>query len=207
MEAAVGNGGVSGPLALFAYGSLVSAPSAEATLGRPVDHPVPVQLAGWRRRWSQVRDNRATEKTFAEASTGAVPTHCLGLNVEPVPDDGGLGPNGVLIKASAIELDRLDAREIRYNRVDVTDAVRPATTSLGFERVISFAAKPENFAPTPPPGAVILAPYLRAVEAGFSALGADHLDRFRKTTGPAPVDVIEAVLVRDEIPPGNPRDW
>jgi hypothetical protein len=86
--------------------------------------------------------------------------------------------------------------------VDVTDAV-----SSGFERVVTFEAKPENFAPTPPPGAVILAPYLRAVEAGFSALGTDQLECFSETTGPVPVEVIEAVLVRDEIPPGNPRDW
>src|SRR5213078_4237718 len=93
-------------------------------------------------------------------------------------------------------------REIRYGRVEVTDAV-----ASGFERVVTFAAKPENFAPTPPAGAVVLAPYLRAVEAGFSALGPDQLELFRETTGPVPVEVIDAVLVRDEIPPGNPRDW
>jgi hypothetical protein len=152
-----------------------------------------------------VRDNRATEKTFAHAETGAVPTHCLGLNIEP--DGGDPGPNGILIELSEAELDRLDAREIRYRRADVTEAVRTGDESLGFERVITFAAKPENFAPTPPTGAVILAPYLRAVEAGFSALGRDQLELFRETTGPIPVEVIEAVLVRDEIPPGNPREW
>jgi len=64
-----------------------------------------------------------------------------------------------------------------------------------------------NLAPTPPPGAVILAPYLRAVEAAFGTLGSDQLDLFNRTTGPPPVEVIEAVLVRDEIPAGNPRDW
>lgn len=180
----------------------MSVPSAEATLGRPVDLAGTVRLDGWRRRWSQVRDNRATEKTFAHAETGTVPPHCLGLNIEP--DGAGEGPNGALIEVSEAELERLDSREIRYLRVDVTDAV-PAT--LGFERVVSFAAKPQNFAPTPPAGAVILAPYLRAVEAGFSSLGPDQLELFRETTGPAPVEVIEAVLVRDEIPPGNPRAW
>jgi cation transport regulator ChaC len=201
----VGTGGVSARVALFAYGSLVSVPSAETTLGRPVDHAGIVRLTGWRRRWSQVRDNRATEKSFADAETGAAPTHCLGLNIEP--DSADPGPNGVLIGLSEAELDRLDAREIRYRRVDVTEAVRTGDESLAFERVVSFAAKPENFAPTPPPGAVILAPYLRAVEAGFSALGPDQLELFRETTGPTPVEVIEAVLVRDEIPPGNPREW
>ncbi len=79
--------------------------------------------------------------------------------------------------------------------------------ATGFDRIVTFTAKPENFAPTPPPGAVILAPYLRAVEAAFGTIGADQLDVFHRTTDPTPVEVIEAVLVRDEIPPGNPRDW
>jgi cation transport regulator ChaC len=203
MEAAVGSGFVS--IALFAYGSLVSVPSAERTLGRPVKHAGIVRLSGWRRRWSQVRDNRATEKTFADASTGAVPSHCMGLNIEPRVS--GPGPNGVLIEVSEAELDRLDAREIRYRRVDLTDAVRSGDAATAFERVVSFMAKPENFAPTPPLGAVVLAPYLHAVESGFSAIGQDQLEVFRETTGPVPVDVIDAVLVRDEIPAGNPRDW
>lgn len=189
-------------IALFAYGSLVSIPSAERTLGRPMGRVEPVRLAGWRRRWSQVRDNRAVEKTFAHAKTGAVPTHCLGLNIEP--EDGVPGPNGLLIEITETELERLDLREIRYRRVEVTDAI-PSDSRFG--RVFSFTAKPENFAPTPPPGAVVLAPYLRAVEAAFGALGEDQLELYRETTGEVPVDVIEATLVRDEIPPGNPRDW
>jgi cation transport regulator ChaC len=197
----VGRGQVSGSLALFAYGSLVSGPSAERTLGRPVESTALARLAGWRRRWSQVRDNPATEKTFAHAETGTVPAHCLGLNIER--DDGGAGPNGALIEVSEAELERLDLREIRYRRVDVTDTIG----STAFERVVTFTARSENFAPAPPPGAVILAPYLRAVEAAFAALGDDQLELFRETTGEVPVEVIEAVLARDEIPPGNPRDW
>jgi hypothetical protein len=152
-----------------------------------------------------MRDNRATEKTFADADTRLVPAHCLGLNIER--DTRGAGPNGVLIQVTEAELDRLDLREIRYQRVDVTDGVRPAAAASGFQRVLSFAAKPENFAPTPPAGAVILAPYLRALETAFGSIGADQLELFRETTAPVPVEVIEAVLVRDEIPRGNPREW
>ena len=187
----MGRGVVSERVGLFAYASLVSIPSAEVTLGRSVRHAGVVRLAGWRRRWSQVRDNRAVEKTFADAATGAVPPHCMGLNVEE--DTASDGPNGVLIAVSEAELERLDAREVRYRRVDVTEAVRPA--------------RPENFAPTPPPGAVVLAPYVRAVVGAFGALGADQLELFRETTPSVPVAVIEAVLVRDEIPLGNPRAW
>jgi hypothetical protein len=187
-------------LALFAYGSLVSPSSAERTLGRPIEHAELARLAGWRRRWSQIRDNLATEKTFAHAKSGVVPPHCVGLNLERDPE--APGPNGVLLEVSDAELERLAIREIRYDRIDVT-----GDSGMGFDRVVTFTAKPENFAPTPPPGAVILAPYLRAVEGAFGTLGADQLDLFRETTGPTPVEVIESVLVHDEIPHGNPRDW
>ena len=195
---------MSNRIALFAYGSLVSAASAARTLGRPVEDVALARLAGWRRRWSQVRNNLATEKTFAHAETGLVPPHCVGLNLEP--DPGGAGPNGVLLALTDPELERLAVREIRYPGIDVTSAAR-GEAATAFDRVVTFTAKPENFALTPPPGAVILAAYERAVEAAFGTLGADQLDLFRETTGPTPVEVIEAVLLRDEIPDGNPRDW
>jgi hypothetical protein len=201
----VGRGFVSDRIALFTYGSLVSRASAAQTLGRPVEHAAIIRLPGWRRRWSQVRDNRAMEKTFAHAESGAVPPHCLGLNLEP--DSAGAGPNGALIEISRAELDRLATREIRYDQIDVSEAIGDEDAAGVFSRVVSFTAKPENFAPTPPAGAVILAPYVRAVEAAFGSVGAGELDLFRETTGPPPVEIIEAVLVHDEIPPGNPRHW
>ena len=49
--------------------------------------------------------------------------------------------------------------------------------------------------------------YLEQVEAAFAALGDDQLRLYRETTGPPPVEVVDSVLVRDRIPPGNPREW
>ena len=49
--------------------------------------------------------------------------------------------------------------------------------------------------------------YLRTVEAAFAALGPEQLDLFRATTVAPPVEVVDATLVRDEIPEGNPRAW
>jgi hypothetical protein len=194
---------VSPRLALFAYGSLVSLASAERTLGRRVTDVHPVRLPGWRRRWSQVRDNRRCEKTFARPD-GSTPAYCLGLNLEP--DAKAPEPNGALYEVTASELDRLAVREMRYDRVDVTEAIGPQARA-GFERVYTFTAKPENFAPSPPTGAVILATYALAVEEAFRALGPTELEAFRQSTEPYPVDVVEATLVRDRIPHGNPRNW
>ena len=73
--------------------------------------------------------------------------------------------------------------------------------------MFTYTAKPENFAPHPPPRSVVLASYLRACEAAFEELGPDELVAFARTTEPAPVPVVEARLVRDEIPEGNPRAW
>jgi hypothetical protein len=189
-------------VALFGYGSLANPASASQTLARPVEDMIPVRLEGWRRRWSTTRDNLRSEKTFARVGDGTIPPWTLGLNIEPAPGDGG--PNGVLIEASAAELDRLDLREMRYDRIEVTAAIEPAGD---FTAVFAWTAKPPHFSPTPRQGAVILRTYLEAVEGAFAALGPAALESFRATTGPPPVEVIDATLVRDEIPPGNPRLW
>ncbi len=195
---------MSGSIAVFAYGSLVAPASAEMTLGRPATDAVPARLDGWRRRFSQARDNGAAEKTFATPG-GDVPPFVLGLNVEPA-SAGEEGPNGVLLPVSEDELARLDVREVRYDRVDVTAAVAGGGQGA-FAQVVVYVAKPANHAPDPPPGAVILASYASAVESAFAALGSEAVERYRRTTLPYPAPLVEGLLIRDEIPPGNPRDW
>ncbi len=193
-------------LAVFGYGSLVSRDSVAETLGHHAGPPVPARLAGWRRRWSLVRDNARAEKGF-EPIAGEAFDFCLGLNLERAPGSGeGDWPNGALIELTEAELDRLDLRELRYDRVDVTDAVRSAGPP-GFDKVFTYTAKARNFAAEPPPRSVVLGSYLRACEAAFEELGPDELVTFARTTEPAPVAVVEARLIRDAIPEGNPRGW
>jgi cation transport regulator ChaC len=187
-------------LAIFGYGSLVSRTSAEQTLGREVPPPVPALLDGWVRRWSLVRDNLRSEKTFS-LHDGTLPAFFCGLTLEP---RSGAPPNGGLVEVSEAELVRLDLRELRYDRVEVTDAVEPATD---FDRVFAYVAKPGHHRPELPPGTVLAASYLREIERGFAALGTGELDRFHRTTGECPAPVVEVILVRDEIPAGNPRQW
>ena len=193
-------------LAVFAYGSLVSPASASLTLGREVGSGTPARLPGWARRWTLVRDNLAAEKTFAVARDGSLPGFCLGLNLEQAPGDEG--PNGALLELEEAELERLDLREMRYRRFDVTSDVRPASGRRHpFDTVFAYRARPEHHRATPPPRTILISSYLRAVESAFDSLGPGELELFRLTTGPPPVDVVDAELVRDEIPPGNPRAW
>ena len=191
-------------IAVFAYASLVDPESASMTLGREVPKPRPARLAGWRRRWSQARDNLREEKTFAIEPGGRLPPWVLGLNIEPAEGAEAEGPNGALLELSEAELERLDLREIRYRRVDVTAAVSGAD---GFDLVVAYRARANHFAPEAPPGAVILARYAHAVELAFDALGEGERETYLRTTGSPPVDLVEGKLVRDRIPPGNPRAW
>lgn len=195
-----------GSVAVFAYGSLVDAASASLTLGREVAEVWPARLPGRRRRFSQARDNRTCEKTFADASTGASPEWILGLNLEPC-DDGERAPNGGLIEVSAAELERLDLREVRYDRLEVGADLLSEPGAPAFESVIAYIAKPHHLAVEPPAGAVILRSYALAVERAFGRFGPAQLEHYRRTTLPYPVELIEGRLLRDEIPEGNPREW
>ena len=186
-------------LALFAYGSLVAATSASETLGRQVE-PRPASLRGWRRSWTLARDNRACEKTFSRLD-GSIPGVVLALNLEPVT---GAEVHGALLDVDEAELARLDVREVRYERVDVSGEVELEGVEPP-DATVTYVARPENVAASPPAGAVILATYERAVEAAFACLGG--VERFRSTTLACAVERIEPVLVSDSIPPGNPRDW
>jgi hypothetical protein len=188
-------------LGLFGYGSLVLDESASMTLGRPAGDLRPVRLHDWRRRFSQRRDNLTCEKTF-ECAAGWRPEWILGLNVEEGEDDAG-PVNGVVIELTEAELDRLDIREIRYDRVDVTRSVEGDDLP---ERVVTYRAKPFHFAPEAPEDSVILRTYAEAVEQGFDQLGKGELDYYRATT-PYPVERVPATLVIDRIPEGNPRAW
>jgi hypothetical protein len=190
-------------LAVFGYASLVSPASAAETLGRPVEVAALARLEGWARAWTCGRDNTTVEKTFALAD-GALPRYCLGLNLDP--DPAAHAPNGVLIEVSQAELDRLDLRELRYQRTEVTGSIVDAG-ELGFDAVYAYRARPEHRHPEPPDGAVIISTYPALVERAFAELGPGQLELYRATTAPPPVEIAEATLVADAIPPGNPRAW
>jgi cation transport regulator ChaC len=194
------------PTALFAYGSLADPESAALTLGRPVPRSHAAELVGWRRRFSQARDNRAAEKTFATPE-GEIPARVLGLNVEPAAP-GDAVPNGVLIEVDETELARLDGRELRYDRVEVTESISvPGGLPAGIRRVVTYVAKPAHYAPRTPPGAVIIAAYAKTIERAFARLSAEAAQRYRASTLPYPAPLVEGILVADRIPPGNPRRW
>lgn len=188
---------------VFGYGSLVSVASASQTIGRPVEIAAVARLEGWTRAWTLGRNQARSEKTFARPD-GSRPRFCLGLNVEP--SERPTAPNGALIELSAAELERLDLREIRYHRVEVTEALE-LDGEHGFDAIYTYSARPEHHHPEPPEDAIVVASYPATIEAAFAQLGPEQLELYRRTTAPIPVEVTAATLVRDRIPAGNPRDW
>ena len=188
---------------VFGYGSLVSVASASQTIGRPVEIAAVARLEGWTRAWTLGRNQARSEKTFARPD-GSRPRFCLGLNVEP--SERPTAPNGALIELSQVELERLDLREIRYHRVEVTEALE-LDGEHGFDAIYTYSARPEHHHPEPPEDAIVVASYPATIEAAFAELGPEQLELYRRTTAPIPVEVTAATLVRDRIPAGNPRDW
>ncbi len=195
---------MSGRVAVFAYGSLVSAASAAQTLGRAAEPTPLARLRGWTRQWSLARDNRASEKTFARPD-GSLPAFCLGLDL--TREAGASGPNGVLIELSEEELERLDVRELRYRRVEVSDSIATGAPLGRFDAILAYTARPEHHRIEPPDDAVVLASYVRAVESAFAERGIEQLELFRATTRPHGVELVDGLLIADAIPEGNPRAW
>ncbi|MGH2981137.1 MAG: gamma-glutamylcyclotransferase family protein, partial [Solirubrobacterales bacterium] len=176
-------------LAVFAYGSLVSRDSFRQTLGRPPGELVPQRLEGWRRRWSTLRDNLTAEKTFARHPNGELPRWVVGLNLERTePASPAPAPNGALIEVTDGELQRLDVRELRYDRIDVSEAFNERS---GFDSVFAYTARAGHFAARPPAEAVRMAPYLRVLEGAFTALGEGEWELFLQTTEDHPGETIE----------------
>ncbi len=166
---------------------------------------MPARLAGWRRRWSIYRVNTAHEKVF-ERVDGEPFEHVVGLNLERAPDAAEEEwPNGALIELTEAELERLDLREVRYDRVEVTEGVRARGVSFG--RVYAYTAKAAHFARETPPNAIVIASYVQACRAAFEELGPGAWDQFMATTGEPPAPMVDARLVADAIPEGNPRAW
>jgi hypothetical protein len=116
---------------IVAYGSLISLPSMEQTLGHKYDGPVhEIHLRGWERVWTCVRplnDPQAIAAGAPKIDVYFLPdgerVPIIGaaeLNIYP-QKKGRI--NGILYLITDEELLSLDKREHGYRRVDATDRI------------------------------------------------------------------------------------
>ena len=113
--------------AIFGYGSLLSMPSVERTLGHPYGGPFVVcGLEGWRRCWDVAMPNRTFFTRIGDESV--FPREILYLNIRRAPEET---MTGVVFVVSDDELAAYDRRESVYDRVAVADALRGVTVEDG----------------------------------------------------------------------------
>lgn len=181
---------------VFGYGSLAA--QLPFVPGRePRDEGFVADLPGCARGWGVAMDNRRDLPGYKyyTASDGTRPRVFVSfLDVTPVPTS--VSVNGLCLPVDTEQLTRLDRRERNYARLDVSDRI-----DAGGARVWVYVGTPdarERLRGARCAGsAVIAAAYLRAVEAGFAALGAEELARCRPSLAPGDLPVVE--LVRHEL--------
>ncbi len=174
-----------GETALVGYGSLLSLPSLERTLGRTYTGPfLRCVVRGWRRTWDAAMPN----KTFyTETAHGRMtPEAILYLNVRRDPASS---INGVVFVVNPEELAAYDRRESIYDRVDVTGEldvkVEGGTAYL-------YQCRPESIMTDvkSPAKAAVRASYLKIVEHGLANLDEEFRKRYFDSTDAAPAHLI-----------------
>lgn len=164
---------------VFGYGSLINLESAEKTLGRAVrDEEVRIVDADdFARLWRLVV--QVTVTGYRDNPVNAV--------FLDIVDQVGEKCNGILIEVSKDELERLDVREKYYDRIDITENVRPRVSD---GKVFVYQGNPKFFAENFP-NPRILAQYKDIVRKGTLHWGKDFARNFEQTTRPHRFETIE----------------
>jgi hypothetical protein len=187
-----------GSAGIIAYGSLISLPSMEQTLGHKYNNPLyKVHLRGYERVWTCVRpfnDPQAiaagVEKIDAYFLRDTERVPIIGtaeLNIYP-KKKGWI--NGILYLITDEELISIDKRERGYRRVDVTDRIEEFRFRGG--KVYVYEGFPESpVAFSADKGAYILIKeFLDMVTGACDLRGKDFRDEFDKSTRPCAFPVL-----------------
>ncbi len=163
---------------VFGYASLVTLEDAEALPGR---------LRGYRRFWGAAMNNwegGPEAKHFLDRETGERPRIRVAyLDIEP--SQGGT-VNGVAIPADAARLNAFDAREINYERVDVSSAFEPPISGCVYAYVGLDAARERCREGAAAGDLFVSRDYFAAVRQAFDHLAPGALAEFDRTTDPGP---------------------
>jgi hypothetical protein len=183
---------------IIAYGSLISLPSMEETLGHKYGGPIhEVHLMGYERVLTCVRpwnDPQAiaagAKKVDAYVLRGTERVPIIGaaeLNIYP-KKKGRI--NGILYLITNEELIRLDKREHGYRRVDVTDKIEEFRFRGG--KVYVYEGLPGS----PPASSadkgiiILIKEFLDSVTGACDLRGKDFRNDFDKSTRPCAFPVV-----------------
>jgi len=184
-----------GEHAVFGYGSLLSIASLERTLGRSYSGPFLVcSVDGWRRRWNVSMPNDVF--VYRDRDRWVTPERIFYLNVEPA---AGRTVNGILFVVNAAELERFNAREWIYDRVEISELLRGVRLEGGSAWI--YQGKPEHVSghPASPQHGAVRRTYLDIVQNGHQALGDDFVRAYDASTDPVPQALVVDDVRRDDI--------
>jgi hypothetical protein len=163
---------------VFGYASLVELAEPAALPGR---------LRGFHRGWDVAMENWDAvndAKHFVDPSTRERPR--VRVAYLDIHEQEGSSVNGLAIPVDAARLAALDAREVNYERVDVSGAFEPAVSERVFAYVGTDAARERCRAGAADSTICVSADYVTVVREAFERLGPDALAEFDRTTDPLP---------------------
>jgi hypothetical protein len=176
---------------VFGYGSL----AADAGRGRLAT------LANHRRCWGVAMDNSRDlpgYKWYRQRATHDRPRAFVAF-LDVVPAAGG-AVNGLCIPVDAAALERLDARERNYERVEVTDRIEAPPPGRIWTYVGSAAGRRRLRTGVRERRLLISQEYRDDVEHAFRRLGAEQLAAYRASTAPPPDGSEVVALERIDLP-------
>jgi dephospho-CoA kinase len=129
------------------------------------------------------------EKHFVDPVSGLKPKLAVAyLDLEEVD---GEAVNGLAIPVDAARLRELDARELNYERIEVSSAFEPAIAHTVFAYRGSEAARERRRIGADGGEVYVSRQYAERVERAFAALGPAQLDEYERTTEPLPFSLRE----------------
>lgn len=185
---------------VFGYASLVALRDPVAVEGTELP-PLGGRLRGFRRSWGVAMDNWDAvndHKHFVDPESRERPALRVAyLDVDP---QEGATVNGLALPVDEARLAELDAREVNYDRIEVSDGFEPADAAAGrsndaatFDATApvytyrgSAAARERRRRGAEEGNACISAEYAALVCDSFAALGPDALAEYERTTDPSP---------------------
>lgn len=187
-----------GSAGIVAYGSLISLPSLEQTLGHPYNGPIhEVRLGGYERMWTCVRPFNDPQAIAAGAPR--IDVHFL-RDGERVPIVGAAELNiyakkkgrinGILYLITDEELMRLDKREQGYRRVDVTDRIVDFRFRGGKVYVYEGLPRPPVAASADKGIHILIKEFRDLVEGACDLRGKEFREEFDRTTMPCDFPIL-----------------
>ena len=182
---------------VFGYASLVSLEDASAVPGR---------LRGYRRCWGVAMNNwegGEGAKHWLDRESGERPR--IRVAYLDLREQEGSSVNGLALPVDADRLAELDAREINYERLDVSSAFAPVDSKappkpLRVFTYVGLEAARERCRRGAAEGDVFVSrDYGASVRRAFERLGPGALAEFDRTTDPLPFPECDLRMVLPEV--------